>query len=822
MLAAWARDIRYAFRSLTRQPATSAVAVLSLGLGVGVATTAFTLLNAMALRSLPGIRSQDRVVMLGVSQEDASGRRLRTLLSVPDVETLASHDELFSGVTAAGPTEVAVAVDGEPAAMPAEITLANHFRVLGTRPALGRFFTEEEDRPGAVSVVVSHGFWQRSLGGRADVVGRSLRVNGRAFTVVGVAPEGFTGMTPGDVVSGPTGSPALWLPMGAADVALPPWAKAGARARASEWVRVAARLQDGVTPARLAAALPRVSAELERTSPDARKGARLVSGDLIFGPGAGRWRGTLTVLAFMVVPLLVLLIAAANAANLLLARTLARRRELAVRSALGASRGVVLRSVVAESVLLAAGGGILGLAVAIWSRQLAALFAVHLVAAAPLDLRVFGFVLAASASVGLLFGLVPALGAGQPAAGSMLSGASRSGETRGAARIRRGLVVAQVAISVILLVAAGLFVRSVGRGMAVDTGLAEDGLTLFTLDLDVLGYDAVRGRAFFRDLVDGVRSLPDVESAALADLPPLRGLPRTNVSDAGRGEMAGAPAVGVARVGEGWFEAAGLKVLSGDPAGAGHRWHEGVVAVNRTLAGRLWPDGPARGRMLRIGGGSHAAGGQARAVEVVAVTADARTRLHEPATPVLYLPMDSAYSPRATLYVRAAGHPGRVVPAVRDVVRRLDPALPLGTVETAAQLRRAELLPWRLLARAMAVLGAIALVLAAVGLYGVVSHAVARRTREIGVRMAVGATRFAVVGMVLRQGLGTVTLGLAIGGLAAAGVAELLGWMLFGVSPLDPVTYASIAGVLLAVSVVAVLGPARRAASVEPARTLKE
>ncbi|MEJ2184449.1 MAG: ABC transporter permease, partial [Gemmatimonadota bacterium] len=446
MLAAWARDLRYAMRSLTRQRGTAAVAVLSLGLGVGVATTAFTLLNAMALRDLPGVKAQDRLVMLGVSLEQATGRRLRTLLSVPEVELLAGHGELFSGMTAAGPTEVAVAVGGEPAAMPAEVTLANHFRVLGTRPELGRFFTPEDNRPGATTAVVSHGVGQRSLGGRPDVVGRDLRVNGRVFTVIGVAPEGFTGMTPGDVLSGPGGDPALWLPMGAASAALPPWARAGARSPESQWLRVAARLRDGVTAERLASALPRVSAELERAYPDAGRGAQLVTGDLIFGPGAGRWRATLTVLAFMVVPLLVLLIAAANAANLLLARTLSRRRELAVRSALGASRGALARSVVAESVLLAGAGGVLGLAVAVWSRQLASLFAVRLVSAAPLDLRVFGFTLAASVSVGLLFGLVPALGAGRPAAGAALSGASRSGETRAAAGIRRGLVVAQVAL----------------------------------------------------------------------------------------------------------------------------------------------------------------------------------------------------------------------------------------------------------------------------------------------------------------------------------------------------------------------------------------
>lgn len=806
-------DLRYGVRSLLKRPGVTLMAIASLGIGIGVTTTAFSLLNAMALRDFPGIRGQDRLVTLGLGVEDDARRVPSILLSWADVEILRNRTELFEGVAGSGFVEVALSTGGEPVMAMAEVVSGNYFSVLGTRPFRGRLLNEGDEAEGEASVVLAHRVYER-LGAPSDIVGRRVELNGQPFTVVGVAPPNYTGMVPGDVVDREASGPAVWVPLSRASSIRPSWLEGDVFTADARWLRVVARRADGVGMDRLETGLPLAARALEAGLPGERQGATLVAGDLRFGPGAGPWRLVLTISAFMVVPLLVLLIACANAANLLLARTTERRRELAVRSALGAGRGALVRQVLAESVVLAVAAGVLGLMVAYWSRSIAELYAVRLSMEAPVDLRVFLFAFAAAIGAGILLGLAPALGAARTEPARALAGSSRSSDTRGAARLRRLLVVGQVALSVILLVAAGLFVRSAQHGLSISTGIEEEGLILATLDLGVLQYEESEGRAFYQALVEGARGLPSVEAAGLADLPPLDGLPAGRVARPDQ-EAAYGVRAGFSYVGEGWFEAAGVPVLSGRPPRRVEAAGSEVV-ISRALAKELWPGASPLGEPLQVGTGE-----DVRTLTVVGVAGDARTRLHEAPAPVVYRPREGSYLSTATVYIRS-DRTEAATRGVRELVRRLDPRLPIRSVETAAELRERELLPWRLMAMALGSLGGIGLLLAVAGLYGVVAFSVARRTREIGIRIAMGSDRQGVVRLVVREAVALVGTGLLVGALVAALIATLLESMLFGVSPVDPWTYGTLAVLLLAVGVLAALVPGRRAAAVEPMRALAD
>lgn len=818
------RDVSSAIRSLRSRSGSTAVVVLSLAIGIGPTTVAFSLFNAMALRGLPGVGGQDRLVTLGLSVPGPGGHvSSPSVLSLSDVEVLGGQRAVFAGVAGAGRAEVAVDAGNGPFVTLAEVVTANYFRLLSAPAQRGRVFTgevDDEDRAG--EVVASHRFWQERLGGDPGAPGRTLRINGETVQLVGIMPPGFTGMTAGDVVDRERSAPGLWMPVAAAGLVRPaPVRRSGPDDPSARWLRGVARLAPGVTKAELGAALPALSRRLEAAHPAARRGARLVAGDLIFGPGAGEHRALLTLVAFLAVPLIVLLVACANAAGLLLARTAARRGELSLRAALGATRGALLRQLLVESVIMGLLAGVLAVAVAAWSRELAELFAVHLSMEAPLDWTVLAFSLGASLVAGLGFGLLPALSSSRKDPGVGLSGSGRgSGPSRRTARVRNGLVVAQVTLSLVLLVTGGLFLRSVRNGLTVDTGMDEDHLLTLTLDLDVLGYSEAEGRAFYRRLTEQVRSLPGVRAAALADRPPLAGLGSVRVS-AGAGPADGGFLSSVARVGAGWFEATGVRLLAGSgfPEGSGEAEGEGPrsVVVSRALATTLWPEASPLGRTLRIGEG----GGEGTPLEVRGVAEDMRTHLHQPPEPVLFLPL-TAYGSRASLLVRTEGPAADMAPAVRGVIGRLDPALPVHAVETALQMRQRELLPWRLMVRGMGFLGALALFLAAAGLYAVTAFTVTRRTREIGVRLALGADRVRVAGMVLRWSLGLVGSGVLLGTVLSGVVASLMRRMFVGVSPLDPLTYGALGALLGLTAVAAALWPAVRAASVQPSRVLAE
>ncbi len=820
MLENLKRDTSSALRALRSHPGSTAVVVLSLAVGVGVTTVAFSLVNAMALRGLPDVGDQERLLTLGLSVTDARGRMLPpSVMASSDIEVIEARSSIFSGVAGAGFAEVAADVGAGPFVARSEAVTPTYFTVLEAHPFLGTTLAPHTGpEGGSMGVVVSYRFWRRHLGADPRAVGRSLHINGGDFEVLGVMPRGFTGMTAGDVVDPDGSGPDLWLSVAASGaVRLGPTSRTGAQEPTSRWLRVVARLAPGVTREEADAALPALSRDLRTAHPEARREARLVSGDLIFGPGAGRHRALFTVVGFLIVPMLVLLVACANAASLLLARTAARRRELAIRASLGATRGALLRQLLIESSMLGLMAGVLALAVAIWSRNLAALFAVHLSMDAPLDLKVFVFALGVSLASGLGFGLMPALSASRQEPGASLSDSGRGGHSRRLARVRHALVVGQVTLALMLLVICGLFVRSVQRGLTVDTGMDEQHLLVFTVDLGLLDYPQAEGRAFYRRLEDGARSMAGVASVALAARPPLAGLGSVEATASSEKEGHGL-STSVAYVGRTWFETTGIPLVAGTsfpPSAEEGAPAERVAVVSRALAERLWPGESPLGRVLVTGRGE-----DRRSLEVVGVAGDVRTRLEQPATPILFLPMSSAYSPRASLLVRTDGPGGPLVPAVRRLIGTLDARLPVQSVETVEQARRKALAPWRLVAGGMGFLGILALLLASAGLYGVVAFAVTQRTREIGVRMALGADRARVLGMVFRWTLLLLGTGAVLGMLLAALVASLIRKALFGVSPLDPLTYLGVGALLVLVGVIAALRPAIRAASVEPSRTL--
>jgi predicted permease len=814
------RDLRYSLRSIRGAPLASLTIVLSLAVGMGVTSTAFSILNAMVLGGLPGVADQDGLVTFAVSFEETERWVHRARFSWPDLEVLRNHPELFAEVAAAGPMHVAVDAGAGAELVEGEVVTANYFRTLGARPALGRFFEAEGDGadPGqggeAGVVVLSHRYWLSRYASDPEILGRTVEVNGQALQVIGVAEEGFTGMTAEDVISGARVPLALWVPLSMANAIHPSWARPDPMALEARWLRPLARLREGVSLERMVLNLPALAGELERTHPEFRAGAEIVHGDLIFGPGAGSWRPALTILGFMVVPVIVLLVACANAANLLLARNAARRRDLAVRKALGASRWALLRQLLAETGILALASGSGGLLVALGVGRIAELFSVHLSMDVSLDWRVFTFVLVCALATGLFFGLVPALRVTREDVGSVLSGGSRGGSrTRGDSRLRDGLVVAQVALGLMLLVSSGLFVQSARHGLTVDTGMDEDRLLLLSLDLDLMDYEAAEGEAFYDRLVTALRGAPGVEDVALAARPPLEGSPSMRLAPA-EGDADYGAVISVASVGDGLLETVGIRVLAGRTLTAVDVKEGSDVAVlNQAAAEHLWPGQVPLGRLLRTQE-------RERVLEVVGIVADSRVSLFRQAEPIVYLPFAGTYAPQATLHIRTSGRPEASVEVVREVVRRLEPRLPVRGLEPALEVRRRLLEPWRLGYMALGVLGAVAVLLAGAGLYGVMAYAVSRRTREIGVRMALGAGSLAVVEMILRGALRLLAAGLALGFLLSAAVATLLRGALFGVSPVDPRVYGQVGALLLGVALLATFVPAVRAASVEPVRAI--
>ncbi len=794
------QDLRFGARALARSPVLSLVAALTVALGVGATTAVFSAANAVLLRPLP-LPEPER---LGTIQERRSGAVSTGLegMLIPYTRCEEYRDastELFTSVAAFRLVdgfslrlpEATVSVNGA-------LTSGNYFETLGVRPALGRAYASDD----APEIVISHALWVSRFGGDPSAVGRSVGLDGRTVTIVGVAPTGFGGAT--------FVADRLWAPVGLRGLDPGSWAL--------RMVPIA-RLRPGVERARAAEAVDALARRIESRQESAEvRGALLAHIAVVPDDDRGTVAAFLAMLLGMAV--LVLLIAAANIAAVMVARGIGRRREMAVRLALGCGRARMVRHLLAESLLVFGAGGAAGVALAWlctgWLQRIELPPQVPplLFGLSP-DGHVLAFAVVVTGVVGLASGLLPALGSSRPdLVPALKSGGAGRVEGRGAGR--DVFVGAQIALATTLLVVGALFVRSVQRGLSADVGFDAEGVVATTIDLGAPhDYDRESGRAFDRELVQRVRALPGVDAAGLSQFVLLSG------ARSGGGvrpeEAPDAPSTYAAysTVTPEYFSTMGIEILDGRGfTDADDESAPRVAIINRTLADRLWKgENPIGRRFIGL---------TREPVEVIGVTGPGRYVFvtEEPAG-FVFFPYLQHYSPQMSLHVRAPGHEAAAVQGVAEVVRALDPDVAIGTPVLVRKVVGTGLFPQRFAAQLVSAFGMVGLVLAAMGIYGVLAYRVARRTRELGVRRALGATSGRVVRTVLGGGAALAAVGCLIGMIAGAGLAITARSFLFGVSPLDPVTFSAVPVMLFLVTLFASWLPARRAAAIEPSEALR-
>jgi macrolide transport system ATP-binding/permease protein len=813
------QDVRFALRLLWRMPAVTTVAVISLALGIGANTTVFTLVNAILLNPMP-VRDISRVVNVGTG-EIRDGAPVHLMgTSRPNFEDLRAHNTVFSGVTLTGFTPLALSGDGDPEQLIAQIVTGNYFDVLGPPIAAGRTFVPEEDQQlGAHPVtVLSHGLWQRRFGGSRDIIGRQITLNGHSFTIIGVTGEGFRGTFP-------VGGPDLWVPFAMYREVLTGLGAEMYKSRRGLGYQAYARLKDGVTLEQARANADAIGKSLADSFPTDNRGRSFSLQPLTEAtfPPAFKQQLVLSSSVGMAVVGLVLLIACANMANLLMARASARRQEIAVRLSVGASRTRLLRQLLTESLLLALAGGIGGILVAYWARALLWAFRPPFLQASAIDLsldaRVLAFTVAVSFVTGILFGVGPALQSSRPDLVTELKERTTLSSGSHWYNIRHLLVVGQVALSLVALVTAGLFLRSLGNAQRIDLGFDTDGLMVLGMNAGTQGFDETRGRDLYRRALERLAGVPGVKAATLSSAVPLfaPGFMRTtfrddqDIKDPRNGRL-----TALNEVGDKYFETLGIPIVRGraftqtDRVGS-----QPVIIINEAMAKQFFPNEEALGRHLHLFGRP-----PARQIVGIAKTIKNMT-VGENETAQMYVPLEQNYAAQIFVQVRAAGDPDAVLGTVRRELQQVEPTMPLLNVNTYRTIVSTSLWAPRMGASLLATFGFLALVLAAIGLYGVLAYSVSQRTREIGIRMAIGAQAQHVRNMVVRQGLLLALGGVVIGLATAFGLARLVTNLLFGVSGSDPVTFVLVPAMLLIVAAVAAYLPAWKASRVDPVDALR-
>jgi len=803
------RDLRHSVAMYRRAPGFTFAVIVTLALGIGLNTAIFSFVNALLLRPLP-VPQSHRLVSIYTS--DFSGPA-RGSSSYPDYADFRDHArDIFSGLAAYSMDLMNLSDGIVSDRVQGHVVTQNYFSVVGVDVARGRVFAPADEDV----VVVSHGLWQRLLGGREDILGRRLTINGRPSVVIGVAPPGFTGLL--------RGLPAdLWLPL----ERQPQHADRRAE-RGSRWLSVVGRLADGVELPRAQAAFTVIADQLHRAYArewtDLKSEGRRIT--LEPADQAMLFVERADILPFMATLMgvvgIVLLLACVNVSNLMLARAAVRGREMAIRLSVGAGRARVLRQLFTESMLLAAVAGLTSTLVAFAATTMLVRMQPPLPLRIALDLspdaRVMGFTACISLLTALLFGLLPAIRMTRPDLTSALKASvpGAGGPRTRLGTLRNGLVALQVALSVILVVGAGLSVLSLRKAGAVDVGFEPRNVVIASLNAGLQGYDDARARAFFEQLSARIEALPGMRSATLAQIVPLGfSGQRTRVALQAYTPRDGEDMeINFNLVGPRYFETMRIPMVQGrefdatDRAGAA-----GAVIVNEALVRRYWADGIAIGKQIRRG---------ATTFTVVGVTADGKYRsLSEAPLPYFYLALGQNPRSDLSLHVRADREPAAIAGAIRGVVRELDPDLPLTDVRTLQDHLGLALMPLQAAATLLGAFGALALALAVVGIYSVMAYAVSQQTREIGIRMALGARLRDVLSLVLRAGLLVVAIGLLAGAAAAVAVTRFAASLFYGVSPTDPVTFAGALGLLGAAGLVAALVPALRAARIRPSVALR-
>jgi len=813
-------DVRYGFRKLNHNVGFTVIAVSCLALGLCASIMVFSVVNALLLRPIPGVVGQDRLVALTskpVLMEGMGAAPMFQSLSYPVFLRYQEANHVFSGLAAYRQITVNLVVSGEPLRLNGQAVTDNYFTTLGLRPAKGRLFAPgESGREPQPEVIVSHALWQRAFAGRYGL-NSVVTLNRQPFAVIGVAPPGFRGIQHEDDLD-------FWVPIEAAPRILADLSQADLLDPRKEWLfGFFGRLAPGVDVAGAQREMDLLASRLAEGLPRDRRppALQLYPGFGIRPLTRGALASPLALLSGVVG--LLMLVVCANLGGLLLVKAAARQEEIGVRLALGVTRGRLVRQLLAESIALSLLGGALGFLLSLWTVDI--LQGLSLGRYLPrirdlsVDGRVVAFTVAVSLVAGMVFGLVPALWATRRQVVPLLHrSGDNAGLDRGRARLQEMSVVGQVAVSLMLLVITGLFVRTLLNLQAIDPGFKSANILNLRLDLALQGYSETSGLLFYeQQLLPQVRRLPGVRSASLASRVPLpsgAGVEHFNLVQPRTGVAEGAKALVIQYgvVAPGYFRNLGIPLLRGrDFSLADRRGSTAVLIVDETLAALLWPHKNPVGERVHLGPPQ---AGEDR--EVVGVARNIRLRnLQEDARPFYYLPLAQHYEPLMTLQVRTAGNPTRVAEALRSVVRRLEPGLAVEVSRFEAEVDEVLAQP-RLFSWLLGSFSLTALLVTAIGLYGTLAYMVSRRTRELGVRMALGARGFEIVAMVLQRGLTLTLSGLLLGLLAASWATSVFSSFLYGVTPTDPGVFISVAFLLVVVGLAASSLPAYSATRIDP------
>lgn len=822
LLDDFGRDILYTFRAMRKNPLFVAFVVLTLALGIGANTTVFTLINTLILNPLP-IPDSAHLEAFGLAKTESRSRsELPLPLSFADLKEYQSKNEVFASLAGyTSPRVITWQTQNGSQRLFGELVTGNYFSAVGVTPSKGRFFLPDEDsRPGANPVtVMNYGTWQSLFGGASDIVGKTIRVNNIVFTVIGVGPRQFIGL---NAIFGPD----LWIPASMAEQLLPNEMRNALSDRGKGVFAGVGRFKAGVSRAQAQANMAAIATNLARENPEADEGHTAIVGpirDVLFASASTGSTSIVTAgIGLLAVVGMVLLIACSNVANLLMARSAARQQEMAVRLAMGASRTRLIRQLLTESVLLGCLSGLVGFLIGYWALQV--LFG-SLPAAAnfispKMDLTVFAFAAIVSVATGLLFGVIPATMASRGGVADTLKEESRTaGRSRRRISIANVLLVGQVAFSFLLLSMAALFLRSIQRAYELDPGFQTAHLATFMTNPGQTGYGEAQTVGFYKAARDRVSVLPGIQSVSWASNLPLWGRSVTGLQIEGRQQKSQADKLSsiINIVDREYFETAGVAILRGreftnmDQAASAP-----VAIVNEKMAHDYWRNSDVIGKRIQLPG-------ETEMRQIVGVARNANyTHWAEPPQLCVYIPLAQKYSDAMVLFVRSKAEPQRILTSVQAAVRAAGPGVMASDMRTGRTIVDGGLFQARTGVALLSVFGLLALVLASIGLYGIMAYSVAQRTREIGLRMALGAARAMVLSLIIKQGMKLVLSGLLIGIISALALGQLVATMLYGIGGSDPASVIAAAVVLLAVALLACYLPARWASRVDPLVALRE
>ena len=813
------KDIRYGVRMLTKNPGVTLVAVITLALGIGANTAIFSGVNAFLLRPL-AVPNADELIR---PMEIAEDRGVTDEFSYPDFVDYRDQSTSFVGLSAEDMVQAAINSENQNDVIWGQVVSSNYFDLLQVTPMMGRGFLPDEDKVvgGSPVVVLGHSFWQRRMGSDPNIVGKTVHLNNRAYQVIGVAPDNFQGSKFALAMD-------FWVPVSMAEeLRRNPGILAE---RGSHWMGVIGRLKPGVSMDQASAELAAIATRLNQTYPAERASNTTAKAMTELD---GRFEEDSVVLKSagaiaMAIVGLILLIACANVANLMLARAAARRKEIGIRLALGANRLRLIRQLLTESLLLSIAGGALGLLLAFWISDLMQGFVPVLEYKIidnffALDSRALIFTLVISLATGLVFGLAPALQSSNPDVVPVLKGdpeAALRGKRR-AFGLRNVLVVAQVALSLVVLICGGLFIKSFRKAQTMDPGFDNRNGLIVSLSPQLIGYEEEQSRNFYRQLVERVSHVPGVDAAAFSRTLPLGDSSNSNGPILREGETLPPGAAGrnimTNVISAGYFKAMQIPILDGrDFDDSDHTKSQRVVIVNERMAQMLWPGESAIGKRIFIGTDSR------DGLEVVGVVKTGKYRtLAEDPKPFFYYAMSQRRPSTMALVMRSSVDPRGLVAAIRSEVRALDPRVPIFGVKTMDDHKTYALWAPNMAASFSLAFGVVAILLSAVGLYSVMAYVVSQRTREVGIRMALGANRADVMKLITKQGMRLAAVGVGIGLLLALALAQVLSSLLIGVSGYDVTTFLLVPTLLAAVALLACYLPARRATKVDPLVALR-